>query len=304
MSSTKEPGSLASAGGETAGNTAQRFRPHGIDFTTFQPPKHFLWQLDGKVATITLNRPERKNPLTFESYAELRDTFRNLDVRGRREGRRDHRRRRQLLLGRRRARDHRAAGRDAAQRRHAGPARVHAHDRRPGEGDARLPAADHLRGRRRLRRRRRDHRDGLGPALRHRRAARSRSCSSASVSPAPTWARATSCRASSARAARPNCSTPGARWTAPKPSAGASTTSCARRRSSRPKRMRWRSRSPPGPTFAHAMTKRCIHQEWSMGIDEAIEAEAQAQAICMQTKDYERAYKAFVAKQRPVFGGD
>jgi enoyl-CoA hydratase/carnithine racemase len=59
-----------------------------------------------------------------------------------------------------------------------------------------------------------------------------------------------------------------------------------------------------GPTFAHAMTKRCIHQEWSMGIDDAIEAEAQAQAICMQTKDYERAYEAFVAKQRPVFEGD
>jgi enoyl-CoA hydratase/carnithine racemase len=59
-----------------------------------------------------------------------------------------------------------------------------------------------------------------------------------------------------------------------------------------------------GPTFAHAMTKRCIHQEWSMGIDESIEAEAQAQAICMQSKDYERAYEAFVRKQRPVFQGD
>ena len=59
-----------------------------------------------------------------------------------------------------------------------------------------------------------------------------------------------------------------------------------------------------GPTFAHAMTKRCIHQEWSMGIDDAIEAEAQAQAICMQTHDFERAYNAFVAKQRPVFEGD
>ena len=58
-----------------------------------------------------------------------------------------------------------------------------------------------------------------------------------------------------------------------------------------------------GPTFGHAMTKKCIHQEWSMGIDEAIEAEAQAQAICMQTKDYERAYNAFVAKQQPVFQG-
>jgi enoyl-CoA hydratase/carnithine racemase len=59
-----------------------------------------------------------------------------------------------------------------------------------------------------------------------------------------------------------------------------------------------------GPTFGHAMTKRCIHQEWSMSIDDAIEAEAQAQAICMQTKDYERAYKAFVAKQKPVFEGN
>lgn len=59
-----------------------------------------------------------------------------------------------------------------------------------------------------------------------------------------------------------------------------------------------------GPTFAHAMTKRCIHQEWSMTIDDAIEAEAQAQAICMQTQDYGRAYRAFVAKERPVFQGD
>jgi enoyl-CoA hydratase/carnithine racemase len=59
-----------------------------------------------------------------------------------------------------------------------------------------------------------------------------------------------------------------------------------------------------GPTFAHAMTKRCIHQEWSMGIDDSIEAEAQAQAICMQTKDYERAYEAFVRKERPRFAGN
>ncbi len=59
-----------------------------------------------------------------------------------------------------------------------------------------------------------------------------------------------------------------------------------------------------GPTFAHAMTKRCLHQEWDMGIDEALEAEAQAQAICMQTKDFERAYRAFVEKRKPVFEGD
>jgi enoyl-CoA hydratase/carnithine racemase len=59
-----------------------------------------------------------------------------------------------------------------------------------------------------------------------------------------------------------------------------------------------------GPTFAHAMTKKSLHQEWSMGVDEAIEAEAQAQAICMQTEDFARAYRAFVAKEKPVFQGD
>jgi enoyl-CoA hydratase/carnithine racemase len=59
-----------------------------------------------------------------------------------------------------------------------------------------------------------------------------------------------------------------------------------------------------GPSFAHAMTKKCLHQEWSMSIEEAIEAEAQAQAICMQTEDFKRAYRAFVAKQKPQFEGD
>lgn len=59
-----------------------------------------------------------------------------------------------------------------------------------------------------------------------------------------------------------------------------------------------------GPTFAHGMTKTMLNQEWSMTIDQAIEAEAQAQAICMQTNDFERAYRAFVAKSRPVFEGN
>ena len=59
-----------------------------------------------------------------------------------------------------------------------------------------------------------------------------------------------------------------------------------------------------GPTFAHSMTKRCLHQEWNMGVDQAIEAEAQAQAICMQTQDFARAYHAFAAKQKPVFEGN
>lgn len=59
-----------------------------------------------------------------------------------------------------------------------------------------------------------------------------------------------------------------------------------------------------GPNFAHMMTKTMLAQEWSMSLDQAIEAEAQAQAICMQTADFERAYRAFVAKDRPVFEGD
>ena len=59
-----------------------------------------------------------------------------------------------------------------------------------------------------------------------------------------------------------------------------------------------------GPTFAHGMTKKMLQQEWNMGVDEAIEAEAQAQAICMATNDFHRAYHAFVAKQKPEFAGD
>lgn len=59
-----------------------------------------------------------------------------------------------------------------------------------------------------------------------------------------------------------------------------------------------------GPAFAHGMTKKMLHQEWNMGVDEAIDAEAQAQAICMATKDFTRAYEAFVAKEKPAFKGD
>tara|TARA_B100001559_G_scaffold295096_1_gene277214 strand:- start:122 stop:688 length:567 start_codon:yes stop_codon:yes gene_type:complete len=59
-----------------------------------------------------------------------------------------------------------------------------------------------------------------------------------------------------------------------------------------------------GPTFANSMTKTMLAQEWSMSLEQAIEAEAQAQAICMQGQDFHRAYHAFVAKEKPVFEGD
>jgi enoyl-CoA hydratase/carnithine racemase len=59
-----------------------------------------------------------------------------------------------------------------------------------------------------------------------------------------------------------------------------------------------------GPVFAHGITKTQLNQEWNMSLDQAIESEAQAQAICMQTRDFERAYRAFVGKERPEFQGD
>ena len=59
-----------------------------------------------------------------------------------------------------------------------------------------------------------------------------------------------------------------------------------------------------GPTFANGITKTMLHQEWNMGIDQAIEAEAQAQALCTLTEDFGRAYRAFVAKGKPVFEGN
>jgi enoyl-CoA hydratase/carnithine racemase len=59
-----------------------------------------------------------------------------------------------------------------------------------------------------------------------------------------------------------------------------------------------------GPTAAHAVTKRCLHEEWSMGIDDALDFEARMQAQCMMTEDFERAYRAFVDKKNPVFDGN
>ena len=59
-----------------------------------------------------------------------------------------------------------------------------------------------------------------------------------------------------------------------------------------------------GPTFANAMTKRMLEMEWAMSVEQAIESEAVAQALCMETEDFKRAYRAFAAKQKPVFEGN
>ncbi len=72
----------------------------------------------------------------------------------------------------------------------------------------------------------------------------------------------------------------------------------------RPEALNFAAELASGPTFAHGMTKKMLQQEWNMGVDEAIEAEAQAQAICMATNDFHRAYHAFVEKQKPEFEGN
>ncbi|MBV9246431.1 MAG: enoyl-CoA hydratase, partial [Methylobacteriaceae bacterium] len=66
----------------------------------------------------------------------------------------------------------------------------------------------------------------------------------------------------------------------------------------------WAARLCEGPTFATGLTKRMLQMEWAMGVDEAIEAEAIAQALCMKTQDFARAYEAFAAKQKPAFQGN
>ena len=59
-----------------------------------------------------------------------------------------------------------------------------------------------------------------------------------------------------------------------------------------------------GPTFAHAMTKKSLHEEWDMGLDDAIDREAETQALCMRTEDFVRAYNGFVAREKPRFEGN
>jgi enoyl-CoA hydratase/carnithine racemase len=282
--------------------TATRFRPDGVNFKSYAP-KHFLWALDGKVATITLNRPERKNPLTFESYAELRDTFRALtysqDVKI------------VLITG---AGGNFCSGGDVHEI--IGPlVEMERNDDMPGLLEFTRMTGD------------------LVKAM--------RACPQPIISAVDgicAGAGAIIAMASDLR-----YGTPGSKVAflfVRVGLAGADMGACnilprivgagraaellyTGRSMDGAEAERWGFYNKlckpeelladakglavslaAGPTFAHGMTKRCIHQEWSMDIDAAIEAEAQAQAICMQTKDYERAYKAFVAKQRPVFEGD
>ncbi|HXF88199.1 MAG TPA: enoyl-CoA hydratase family protein [Xanthobacteraceae bacterium] len=285
-----------------AGDTARRFNPPRVNFAEFQP-KHFLWRREGKVATITLNRPERKNPLTLESYAELRDTFRDLVYADEIKS--------VVITG---AGENFCSGGDVHEI--IGP--LVEMQRR---GDMRgLLAFTRMTG-------------DLVKAM--------RGCPQpivAAIDGVCAGAGAILAMASDLRygTARSKVAFLFVRVGL----AGADMGACnmlpriigagraaellyTGRAMDGPEAERWgfynklctpeallseaqaaAKTLADGPTFAHAMTKRCIHQEWSMGIDESIEAEAQAQAICMQTKDYERAYEAFVKKAKPAFVGD
>ena len=290
------------AGPGKSPDITQRVRPIRIDFTSFRP-QHFQWQLDGKVATVTLNRPERKNPLTLESYAELRDTFRDLVYADAVKS--------VVITG---AGGNFCSGGDVHEI--IGPL---VEMQRKGDM-AGLLAFTRMTG-------------DLVKAM--------RACPQpivAAIDGICAGAGAILAMASDLRYGTARAKT--AFLFVRVGLAGADMGACnmlpriigagraaellyTGRAMDGGEAERWgffnRLCEPDavlgeaqgmakaladGPTFAHAMTKRCIHQEWSMGVDEAIEAEAQAQAICMQTKDYARAYEAFVAKQKPVFGGN
>ena len=272
------------------------------DFSTFRP-KHFLWSLRDKVATIVLNRPERKNPLTFESYAELRDTFRELVYADSVKA--------VVLTG---AGGNFCSGGDVHEI--IGPL-------------VRLQEADDMGGLLEFTRM-------TGNVVKAMRA-----CPQpivAAVDGICAGAGAILAMASDLRFG--TAASKVAFLFVRVGLAGADMGACnilprivgagraaellyTGRNLTGEEAERWgffnRLCAPEqvvadaqtlaaslasGPTFAHAMTKRCIHQEWSMSIDDAVEAEAQAQAICMQTKDYGRAYRAFAAKEKPVFQGN
>ena len=260
---------------------------------------HFRWNVDGKVATITLDRPERKNPLTFDSYAELRDLFRSLqyadDVKtivfaGAGEnfcsggdvheiiGPLTRMSMPELLEFTRMTGDLVKAMRNCPQPIVAAIDGVCA-----GAGAMIAIAADFRFGTARSKTAFLFTRVGLA------------GCDMGACTLLPRLVG----QGRASDLLYTGRSLPGEeglawgffnRLSAPD-SLLADAQAFARELAA-------------GPTFAHGITKKMLHQEWNMGLDEAIEAEAQAQAICMQTEDFRRAYRAFAAKEKPKFAGD
>jgi enoyl-CoA hydratase/carnithine racemase len=262
-------------------------------------PRHFEWACTGRVGVITLNRPERKNPLTFESYAELRDLYRMLadasDIRA------------IVLTG---AGDNFCSGGDVHEiigpltrldppgllqftRMTGDVIKAMRHCPQPiiaavdgvcaGAGALLATASDFRFATHRAKTAFLFTRVGLA------------GCDMGACALLPRiigHGRA----AELLYTGRSMSAEEGFSWgffnrlLAPEELLGAATAFAGELAS--------------GPTLAHAMTKRMLHEEWALPLDQAIDAEAEAQAACMQTEDFRRAYRAFVAKQRPQFEGN
>ncbi|WP_184360156.1 enoyl-CoA hydratase family protein [Rhizobium sp. BK602] len=275
-------------------------RGHLVPFNTYVA-RHFLWEVseDGRVATIRLNRPDRKNPLTFDSYAELRDLFRNLtyasDVRA------------VVLTG---AGGNFSSGGDVFEiieplTRMAMPELL-AFTRMTGD---------------------------LVRAM--------RKCPQPIVSAVDgicAGAGAILAMASDLRLATPEAKTAflftrvglagadmgacgilpriigqgraaellftGRSMSATEGHAWGFYNSLHATADLEQEAVKLAQSLADGPWFAHGMTKTMLNQEWAMGIDEMIESEAQAQAVCMATQDFRRAFEAFAAKRKPTFEGN
>jgi len=262
-------------------------------------PKHFLWRMDGPVAVIQLNRPERKNPLTFDSYAELRDTFRDLVY---------------------------ADDVNAVVFLPNGGNFCSGGDVHDIIGPLIAMEMNELLGFTRMT-------GDLVKAMLH--------CGKpiiAALDGIAAGAGAIIAMASDLRVATPQTKTAflfnrvglagcdmgacailpriighgraaellytGRSMTAQEGEAWGFFNKLVAADALAKEALALAHAIAAGPTFANGITKTQLNQEWSMSLDQAIEAEAQAQAICMQTKDFERAYRAFVAKQKPVFEGN
>ena len=262
-------------------------------------PKHFLWEVEDRIAVVRLNRPDRKNPLTFESYAELRDTFRALvyasDV--------------DVVVFASNGGNFCSGGdvHDIIGPLIGLPMKdLLAFTRMTGDlvkamigcGKPIIAAVDGVAV-------------GAGAIIAMasdlRLATPSAKCAFLFTRVGLAGCDMGACAMlpriiGQGRAAellytgRTMGAEEGERWGFWNSLHAAETLEA--------EAMALARRLASGPTFAHGITKTQLNQEWNMGLEQAIEAEAQAQAICMQTKDFERAYRAFVAKEKPVFQGD
>lgn len=264
-----------------------------------QPGKNFRWGVASKVATITLERPEKKNPLTFDSYAELRDTFRALAL--------DQDIKSVVITG---AGGNFCSGGDVfeiigpltrmkmpellaftrmtgdvvkAMRRCPQPIVAAVEGVCAGAGAILAMAADLRFGTAESRTAFLFTRVGLA------------GCDMGACAILPRiigQGRATELLYTG----RSMTGDEGERWgffNALHPAGQVLAAAQA-----------MAAQLAEGPTFAHGVTKTMLHREWSMDVESAIEAEAQAQAICMATEDFRRAFEAFSTRQRPQFRGD